>query len=121
MSELKQNTTVRVAGSDINGSAATANYTSDAFKLEDKPWSINVWFTGLTVVGLQPRVIIEISDDPDGALASFNPLQNGTFTVPRGGDKSNFRYEWARVVYEFRGATAGLLNIDVSQVLQDGQ
>lgn len=113
---------VRVSGVLINGSAPPdTTFSSDAILMNDKPWSLNVWFSSLTAEGAQPTVKLMVSSDEENLPSnvdtlSFNPLENGFATVPRGFKSEFFKYKYLRIVYTANSATSsGLMYFDLVQ------
>lgn len=111
------------SGVDVNGSAATADMTSDAIPFDiNKPWSLNVWFdSAFSVTGSDPTITIEVSNDFDGDADSFTPLTDATdIDLPYYFDGLDSTFLWMRVVYTANGATAGTKNFDLIQWEQYG-
>ena len=103
------------SGSSVNGNAATSNFTSDEIPMEDKPWSIVFSIPSLAVTGLQPRVTIEGSNDPDLGANNWERITNGRFIVPRSWKSRFCEFSFIRIVYESRGVTAGTIEAHINQ------
>ena len=115
MSDLKECVSIRVSGVDQDGTAATAAMTSDAIEFaENNFWSVNIWFTGLTVTGQNPEITIEVSNDADAN--SFTGLDGAeNVTVPEMLYSSFSEWRYWRIVYDPKGATGGTKNFDLIQ------
>jgi len=114
---VKQQISVRAAGTNQNGTLATASMTSDAIEFkENVTWSLNVWFTGLTVTGQSPQITIEVSNDTD--INSFRKLTGATnVNVPEYFDSIDSTFKYFRIVYTPKGATGGTKNFDLIQII----
>lgn len=113
---IQQPWTVRVGGVPLNGSAATAAFTSDAIAFKDNiEWSLNVWFTGLVFTGTNaPTVTIEVSNDDD--VNSFRGLDGAKgVKVPEYWERLYSSWKYFRIVYDPKGASAGTKNFDLTQ------
>ena len=113
---VKQIISVRVSGVNQNGTAATASMTSDPIEFsENIAWSLNVWFTGLTVSGTDPEFTIEVSNDRDSN--SFVPLEGAeNVTAPEYVVSEFSQWKYFRIVYDPKGATGGTKNFDLIQL-----
>ena len=107
----KQNIDVRVSGVTQDGTAATAAITSDPIEFKDNaPWSLNIWYTGLT--GTAPLITIEVSNTTD--TASFTPLRRATaLTTPRMIKSELSKWRYFRVVLTTAGTTGGFKFFDL--------
>ena len=103
------------SGTFVNGTSANADFTSDPICLNDKPWSI-VWnFNGLSVTGLPPIVTIEATNDPDFGPDNWEQIPRGRFVLPNMARSRTFEALAIRLVYEYRGATAGTHSVFINQ------
>jgi len=111
---------IEVSGVDVNGTDADTGFTSDPIKLENKPWSLNVWFdNSFAVTGQDPNLTIEYSNDFDGDVNSFNPLEGFTAVdLPDFFDSLDKTSLWIRFVYDEQGVTAGDKHFDLLQIVQ---
>lgn len=108
---IKEKATIRVAGTDVNGDVATADFTSDPLHLaEDWRVTVNFFFASLAVTGTQPTLTIEESNSTD--VDSFIPIEGWTDI-----DLPNFfrdfiaEAEYIRLIYSSNGATAGTIEV----------
>lgn len=101
----KKNITIRVSGTDQNGTDATSDATSDAIEFcSNSYWSFNAWVDSLT--GSAPTVTLEVSNDSD--VDSFVELDGAVdLTLPCYVESEFSKFKYMRVVYTSGGATGG--------------
>ena len=111
----KELISVTVGGVDQNGTAATSSMTSEAIEFKSNGfWSINIWFSSLSVTGTNPEVTLQVSNSDD--LNSFTDLTDATNidVADNVVIKSEFsKWRYFRVVYTPNGATAGSKYFDL--------
>lgn len=101
---------VFVSGSDVNGDAATSDFTSDAIPMQDRPWSLVFTFNGLTVTGSYPTLEIQGSNDPSTGANSWDTIYNGgPHTLPNTFKSRYCEYLYIRLVYLSNTATGGTI------------
>lgn len=109
---IKERTTIRVSGTDVNGNAATLDFTSDAIPFREV-WqlTINFFFDSLTITGQQPPTLtIEESNSSD--IDSFIPIEGWIdVDLPEFFKDFETRAEFIRLVYDSQGATGGTIEI----------
>lgn len=111
----KQLISITVGGVDQNGTAATSSMTSEAVEFKSNGfWSLNVWFSSLTVSGKNPTITIQVSNDDN--INSFSDLKDATLKDVSNNlvIKSEFsKWRYMRIIYTPNGATGGTKNFDL--------
>lgn len=108
---IKERTTIRVSGSDINGDDATVAFTSDVIRFKDV-WqlSINFFFNSLTFSGKSPTITIQEGNDDKAPTESFVPIAGWTdVDVPEFFKDFKTTSEFINIVYNPQGATGGTI------------
>jgi hypothetical protein len=121
MARLPEKITVRDAatGVPINGTADNVGFTSEPIEFKDVlPWAVSMWFNAAHVfAGQQPQISVEVSDDPNANIDSFDSMPGGlNVNAPNSWDDLSSTWLWMRFVYDPKGATGvGLKYMNVTQ------
>ncbi len=110
---IKERTTVRDSGTglDVNGDAATSDFTSAPIFMQDV-WqlTVNFFFASLTFSGQVPTLTIEESNSSD--VDSFVAIEGWTdVDLPEFFKDFETRAEYIRLVYDSQGATGGTIEV----------
>lgn len=114
--QVKKSVPILVSGATINGTAATANKTSDAFELSDNPWSLIFTFSSLTLTAAYPTLSIQGSNDIAKGANTWAEIPSGGVTLPNLVKSRYCEYRFLRIVYTANSATGGTINAYINQI-----
>lgn len=103
---IKEEITVRVAGSEVVTYPADADFTTDAIEWSDfRGYSLNVWFPTLNGSNPKPKITFEASNSSD--LSSFTTYENiNNISLPELFEDEYFTPKYIRFVYTATGVDA---------------
>ena len=101
------------AGGEVSNTGATSAFISTSIPMPSGEWSLNVYFSGLTVSGKNPTFTIYVSNSE--AAGSFDELEDAIdIETPRFVfDRNNFPGKFMLITYDPQGATGGLKFFDL--------
>lgn len=115
---LKQKTTVRDAGGDVQGRPANADFVSIAIPFQEvNKATFNFWFTSPSITGVQPTITIEESNSTD--IDSFTPIFGANLVdLPEFFKNLTVEGLYIRFKYFSNGATSGTINLDLRKIIE---
>lgn len=116
--DLKQKTTVRDAGGDIQGRPADTDIVSSAILFEGvNKATFNFWFTSPSITGKTPTITIEESNSTD--IDSFTPIFGANLVdLPEFFKNLTVEGLYIRFKYFSNGATSGTINVDLRKIIE---
>ena len=113
---IKERGIIRVSTVNVSGDAATADFTSDAVRVDKfRGITLSFWVDSLTETGQTPNVTIQASNSTD--VDSFETIDGANkINIPVAVQNLTVQFDYVRFIYASKSATGGTVAYELRKI-----